>query len=565
MTTGLQRPRGDDAKADRTEHGAFYTPRPLADWVAARLLRSLPPGPATIVDFAAGEGALLAAVARRSRRRLRLVGADIDGPALTALAAALPNAETVRLDAIAAAMRGPAALREQLRVERIEGVVLNPPWGIELNLGRAQLQEAGFELASGQYDSADLFVELAIRLLPEGAAAALIVPDSLFYPDRAPLRRFLLEHCSLDLVARLGEGSFPGVYRGAAVVVAHRGPSAAGHMVECLRLSAASRRRVLRGEASLGEVASDSSHRVPQERFATAPGFGFSIDVRENDLRHVAAICDRGSDWTATLTSGRGVELSKHGEVIECPSCELARPRPRLTRPLTCVCGATLSPALIKPRRIVLPLEGTPSGSWRELIAGEDVKRYEARPSRTILTGVAGINYKRAAAPAGRRLLVRKTGIGLKAALYDGPALTTQTVFHYQATPSTPDFMLAYALGVLSSRVMLAVHLKRTGELEWRSHPYVTQAVLASLPIPVPDPGTPAWAQAKAIAAIAESAAAGAHMEEADLEIERHVAGLYGLGIDDVNWVSRVLDEAGNMETIAGLRFDAERFAKLLD
>ena len=113
--------------------------------------------------------------------------------------------------------------------------------------------------------------------------------------------------------------------------------------------------------------------------------------------------------------------------------------------------------------RIVRPIGSDAiQEGWWPLIAGEDVDRYRSSPSREIRVGIPGINYKRAIGGAEDRLLVRKTGIGLKGAIYQGDAYTTQTVFHFRATDESPSFLLPYVLGVLCSRVMLAVHLKRT-------------------------------------------------------------------------------------------------------
>jgi len=552
MSSALSATGGRVESTRSRTSGAVYTPAPLAAWVAARLLHSLPEGAHTIADFACGEGALLSAVEAAASRPLRLLGADVDPIAIRRAAAALPTGRFTRLDAISASLKGFDSLLRELDAKRIDGIVLNPPWGIELEASRTKLREA-FQLARGQCDSADLFLELAVELLPDGGAAVLILPDSLFFPDRAPLRRFLLETCTLDLVARLGEGFFEGVFRGTAVVALRRGPAPPRHAIECLRLSSDQRKRVLAGEETLESAAAAGAHSVPQSRFARSGGAAFSVDLRQADLKHVRAVCRLPADWTRTLKGGRGVELSKHGEVIVCAHCERSRPRPRRSAPLRCECGAVIDPSRSSHRRIVRPIEAARRADWKPLIAGEDVRRYRCAPSREIETGIDGINYK-GGVQAGDRLLVRKTGIGLKAAIYSGRALTTQTVFHFRATPDTPDFLLRYALGVLCSRVMLAVHLKRTGENEWRSHPYVTQSLLAGLPIPHPEPGTQQWRQAIAIADLVPRRGGRGPTAATDLEIERLVAGLYDFEGADMYWVARVLNEAQSLEGISTLR-----------
>jgi adenine-specific DNA-methyltransferase len=533
--------------------GRVYTPRFLADWVAERLLERLPEN-ATVADFACGQGVLLKALAECSPRPLSLIGTDVDLSALHKAKSGLPEARFRRLDALAAPEDGPTGLKRRLGSITLDGVILNPPWGIDISAGRSELREGGFKLASGQYDSADLFLEMAVGTLEEGGAAALILPDSLFFPDHAPVRKLLLERCSLDLVARLGEGFFPGVYRGTAILVFRRGTPAPRHSVQCLRLSPDERKAVLSGTTTLARVAVRATHRVPQARFERSPGSNFDIDVRRSDVRHVRLVHRQAPSWTKTLTGGRGVELSKHGEVILCRHCGQARPRPRGPAPVLCECGRRMDPTNTSRSKIVRALRAGTGGAWHPLIAGEDVGRYTSFPRREIRMGIEGINYK-AGVDLGRpRLLVRKTGIGLKASIYSGNALTTQTVFHYQPTDESPDFLLAYVLGVLSSRVMLAVHLKRTGEIEWRSHPYVTQKVLAELPIPHPEPGTQQWKQAKAIAESASSFSEDNTSFERDLAIERLVAGLYGFSNADLGWVAQVLNEAQGLKGIASLR-----------
>ncbi|HEY0390776.1 MAG TPA: N-6 DNA methylase [Solirubrobacterales bacterium] len=539
--------------------GAVYTPPFLAAWVASRLCRSLPENASTVADLACGEGALLDAIAKESRHSLELFGSDVDSIAIRKASTALPGANLKQLDILAASLAGIDRLHRSVAPgQKIDGVILNPPWGIELSIAPSSLRSAGFTLARGQCDSADLFLELAVRLLAEGGAAAFILPDSLFFPDHAPVRRFLLETCTLDLVARLGEGFFPGVFRGTAVVVVRRGTPTKKHLIECLRLTPVQRKLVLAQETTLDQIATDSVHSVPQSRFSRSSNSSFAIDLRQADLRHVKTVYRQPANWTKTLISGRGVELSKHGEIVVCAECGHGWPRPRKSAPLQCKCGKSIDPSRALTQRIVRQTRETRSKTWKRLIVGEDVRRYHCIPSREIQMGIEGINYKSAMDLDSPRLMVRKTGIGLKAAVFSGNALTTQTVFHFQPTSDSPDFLLHYALGVLSSRVMLAVHLKRTGENEWRSHPYVTQTLLAELPIPHPRPGSQQWRQAQAIADLVSRRADHAPATGRDLEIERLVAGLYDFKEADFEWVKRVLDDAQGLETVASLRLSPD-------
>ena len=101
------------------------------------------------------------------------------------------------------------------------------------------------------------------------------------------------------------------------------------------------------------------------------------------------------------------------------------------------------------------------------------------------------------------RLLVRKTGIGLKAVVASGMA-TMQTIYHFTPYEAAPSYALHYAAGFLLSRIVIALHLAKTGETEWRSHPYITQKTIRELNIPIPKPGSKEEELAREIAAISK-------------------------------------------------------------
>jgi adenine-specific DNA-methyltransferase len=540
--------------------GAVYTPRPLADWVAGLVLRELSTPKASIWDVACGEGALLAAVERAAPGRHALVGVDVDASAVRRARRALPRARFVHTDALSLLGRDPVhAVPGAATAGRPDGIVLNPPWSAARAQATSHLQRLGYGLARGQFDTYELFLELSLALLADGGVAAFIVPDSLLNTEHQRTRELLLRRSQLLLVARLGEGFFPSVYRGTLVVVVRNTPAGPAHRTRCLRLNAGERRAVLAGSLSLAEVERRRSHGVPQARFVATSHARFDLDVREHERATIEKIeaCEPMS-WRDWLASGRGVELSKRGDVLLCPACELALPKPRVPRVVDCRgCGLAFDDAAAATMRIVEPVDGASrsDGEWRPLIVGEDVRRYTAIPSRRIRTGLRGIAYKSPATFAAPKLVVRKTGVGLNVAVDGTGALTTQVVFNYTRLASSPPFMLEFLAGVLNSRLLLAYHLRTRGDFEWRSHPYVTQRVIEELPVPRLREGTSQWAQAQAIAEAVRARPDGAPpASEADLRIERLVLGLYRLDADDWGWTLRALQEAQALEGIRELR-----------
>jgi len=536
--------------------GAVYTPPILADWVAELLAQHVRNrAPAHIIDLACGDGALLAAAARILGKNTFLSGFDIDQGALRNARSRIPELITRRCNSLL--LVAPERRKQTVRSGGYDAVLINPPWGADPGFTRPQLREMGYTLANGQFDTYDLFLELSLRLLKPGGVVAAIIPDSLFLPEHEALRRMLVRHSAIHLIARLGEGFFDGVYRGTTVIVVSRNVPPPDHSVACMRLTKEWRRRVLKGSSTLSEAAESLTHLVQQDRFLEDASVRFSIDLARAEEDVVGKITAGGSSWTDWFVSGRGVELSKTGRILRCPFCDSANPLPR-TKTKDARCSDCDRPLLFHPSArevLVRPRSDIPAPWWQPFIAGEDVDRYQCSVNREIRLGVKGINYKSPDSFAPRKLLVRKTGLGIKAAIDETGAYTNQVVFHYLRKPSTPGFAMNYVLGVLNSRVLLAYHLKSLGETEWRSHPYVTQKIIASLPIPKVVEGTWQWCQALAIAdAVRDQTLRKDPSGGVDLQIERLCAGLFGLTLRDCEWVLGVLDRVEGMEPLRTLR-----------
>ncbi len=558
----------DDLQRTRRTLGSVYTPPLLATWLAGELARRLPSRDRLrILDPACGEGVLLRAVLDATDQPLTVAGIDRDGRALQRARTVLPaDALLVQADALTLPRFG---LNDQATPQRDNGrpnaVIANPPWGAEVPHSRAALQAAHFTLAQGQFDSFELFIELSLGLVEESGVLAFIIPDAVFLPEHRALRRLLVDTTQLLLIARLGEGFFDGVYRGTTILVCRRARAPDDHTVRCFRLDKQWRKRVLAGAATLEQAQARLAHDVPQQHFARDPEARFDIDLRRQEHSIVKRLEQASLPWRRWLVTGRGVEISKYGAVLCCPHCGVGTPAPRQPRLLQCAgCARPFRSESARRERIVRA-DGSPDPNWRPLIAGEDVERYRCHPSRQIRLGVPGINYKTPETFAARKLLVRKTGVGLKAAIDDSGAYTTQVVFHYSVPPRlpAPPFLLDYLLGVLCSRVMLAYHLKRWGENEWRSHPYVTQRILSALPVPDLAPGAWQWRQAQAIAtAVDARRRVNRHDGDEDLAVERLVAGLYGLTDADCAWVLQVLEDAEALEPIRTLRLSDPRLLR---
>ena len=529
--------------------GAFYTPAPLARFVAERMAAYLPSGPIWALDPACGDGSLLRALTGALQERdIRPTGIDIDSTALARAASNLGTTVDLRegdflSDQVLTATRA-----------RPDVIIANPPWGGTPTHSASIYRALGYELAVGQFDQYELFIERTLQVLRPGGVLGFIIPDSLFLPEHARTRRLLLERSQLREVVRLGEGLFSEVFRGCMVVVATAGPPASDALVRCGRLDRNLRTRVIAGDLPIADAITDE-HRVPQARFAANPHWEINLDVAQADATFDRIGAAGDMDWRSTVSSGRGVELGKRGMAVECVSCGMWRSVPK-SRPVTCAgCDDLLDTR--NPATLVRPYAHEEPG-WAAFIAGEDVQRYSVIPRRQIRTDVPGIRYKADLQLCAPKLLVRKTGVGLTAAIDETGSMTTQSVFHFRPVAGVPGWVLWYLLGALNSRLMAAYHLKRTGDTEWRSHPYVTPRQLMRLPIVDPVRNGATEHVARRVADGAQSMSEAPSDLRADYRVEDALAELYGLTAADGHWVESVLSSAQQLRPIAKLRAPRE-------
>jgi len=545
--------------------GAVYTPAFLAEWVASLLLRNLQKGAnnLTIVDPAAGEGALLKAI-KGKVHQAALYGIDVDPCAVSCAKKSFgKTAHFIKADALHPfpKMSVIGSWRKLLDGRTISGIIANPPWGAQLSQSSQTLRNSGYTLAKGQFDSFGLFIELAISVLPRNGVAVFIIPDSIFQPEHMALRSLLLEKTSLLMIARLGEGFFDGVCRGTTVIACRKGAPSAKHAVPCMRLNKVWRDKILLGKRTLAQAEEEFTHLIPQARFTKDSGHRFDIDLTQEESARISVIEQHINGWSSWLDSTRGVELSKGGRICICPKCGTARPAPRgeEDRWLCLNCGALVKTSSSKQEAIVIPAKNLREG-WLPFIVGEDVDRYRVAPSRAIKTNVRGINYKDEEIFSGKKLVIRKTGVGIKAAIDTSGSYTNQVVFIYKPNQNRrpPEFVLEYFQGVLCSRVMLAYYLKKKGDNEWRSHPYLTQKIIAELPVPdIHENDGWRMKQIKAIASAVHQQNLAPSFDK-DFKIERLVAGLFGLTSDDCGWILNVLNSAQGLEPIRTLRLSGE-------
>lgn len=438
-------------------------------------------------------------------------------------------------------------------------VVGNPPWGADLSDIRTYV-EKDFELATGQYDSYELFVELSKTILKNGGTWGFIIPDSIFLPEHKRLREYLVKNFSLEKIAKLGEGFFENVFRASVILIFTKKQPAPGHMVTCLTLMKEDRAKMKgSNDVDLFVFEREKAIQISQRRFLDDPDFAFEIGSSDYDKAVMAKMEATTIGWADLFDTWRGVELSEEGEIIQCPNCFFWDSKPRKRKgeyvPKTCSnCGHVYEYEKALAKAIIVSEK--PKDDWKPFLPGLGVNRYHTTEKRYIDTSRKGINYKDASTYEGAKLLVRKTGIGIYATIDNSDAYVPQVVFIFKlrgANGGDAKYRLEYILGVLNSRLMLYYYYKKFGDVEWKSFPYMTQKTIMQLPVAKIDFKDKAAVQvhdqiADKVAAVLKK---GAPIDrDEDLEIEDLVFKVYGITPEEKMHVWGELDKVQKLRII---------------
>lgn len=428
-------------------------------------------------------------------------------------------------------------------------VIANPPWGADLSIPARNRKN--YTLLSNQFDSSDLFIESITNNISEGGILGIIIPDSLFFLQRATLRKYLLQKYNIKAVVRLGEKLFPKINRGAAIVVCEKkNPEKenTGH-VDCFTVPANKKSQIINGEIDLYELFENQHNSVLQSHFLNNDRFQFDIQIKasENVIQKINR-CE-SHKLEHYLEGSRGVELSKTGKIIQCPFCFNYLPLPSRNNETYCVHCRSIIPEydLINSQRIIISTKKQETN--KPIIVGENVHRYSVIQDRFIDTQYSGINYKSEKTFSGPKILIRKTGIGVSAALDYSDSLCNQVVYSYKTKDNCP-YPLELFLAILNSRLAFYYFTGNSGETAWRSHPYLTQKEINCFPIPALE-GISKEELLMLVSKVQEFQTAKSN--SCDAWIESFVAKLYGMDRSDYNIIFNHINSAEHLQVIRDL------------
>lgn len=563
---------------DYRKNGVVYTPKILANYVAKKTLqyilsdkKSKLGNKLTIIDPACGDGVLLVSLVKEllnsskfSNKKIVLSGIDTDKNALISckeqLIQELPDNASIKFwntNALCP-LNGHHLVGWDEILQKTTGengfdvVIANPPWGADISDYKEKIDLEDFKTLRGQVDSFELFMELALNILNNGGYYSFIVPDSILNHGKSILRKLLLEKTQILFIARLGEKIFPGINRGCIVIIGRNKRPETNSMVDCFRLNPSHRKKILRGELSFEDAERLTYHKVPQKRFETNKNQTLNIDLKETDAELLKKFTVNKITLGSFLTNARGVELGGSGEICRCPNCKMWSPHPQ-ENVATCnhckksyIVEKSLSETIIKDRRE----KGTVP-----LINGYDIQRYLSKPSKWIAIQRNGINYKNQHTYRGPKILVRKTGVGITAALDYSNSYTTQVVYIFKKKEDEDKIGLEFFIALINSRAYYFYLTKNFGEIEWKSHPYLTQNQILDLPIP----NIKSKESLEIIEKISSLIRPYLKKQQVipkvvDSEVEKMIGRLFGLGFKDYKIIYEGLEQSEDLVPIQALR-----------
>ena len=206
-------------------------------------------------------------------------------------------------------------------------VVGNPPWGADLSEIRAYLDGGPFTLARGQYDSYELFIELGRRLLREGGDVRVHHPRQHHAAGARAVAPHVAGPNRVDAAGAGGRRHFSFRLPRRVLPLFCQPAPAARNSGSAWRHYAKTHRRLLEEDTlfqrskTIAEIVEENGHDVEQSRFRANPRYEVDILAKGPTRPLWRGLTSRVFDWESMTEKGRGVEIGKSGEVLQCPYC----------------------------------------------------------------------------------------------------------------------------------------------------------------------------------------------------------------------------------------------------
>jgi tRNA1(Val) A37 N6-methylase TrmN6 len=376
-------------------------------------------------------------------------------------------------------------------------VVGNPPWGSEIEHEARRRVAIEMKLDSNiAWDSWELFTILSIQSLQEGGRLALVLPDSLFAPEKSRIREYLLKNMVIEKMLNLGPNWFGTNVKMSTVLLQARKGQALQNSFDALILSGELRKDALAGKIPLKQIESRISKAIPQERSLHNSRFEIELFRGSSDEVIFTKLTAQDHTFGSLMISNRGEELSTSGHLWRCNSClRLVKPGRKekggTLKDKPCdLCGNLLKEREVRSEHLV---SDTPSNQYPSMpfIDGNDLgSRYAKIQASKFIALNPDWTFKPKSLYEGPKMLIREAGVGLAATLDLTDSYCPRTLFIYKLKPDelAKGYAYEYLLAVLLSRTAAYYILKKSGEIDTaKAHAKITHEELEALPVPIID------------------------------------------------------------------------------
>ena len=432
-------------------------------------------------------------------------------------------------------------------------VIGNPPWGAEVDA--VALTEAAASLGVDNPDAADsweLFLLLGLKSLRPGGRLAFVLPDSFLYPEKARIRRSLVESGRIEKVLSLGPGWFGSTVRmGTVLVQFRRGePMTPIDSLQGTLLTGELRKRAIKGEVPISQIEAQRSREISAARVLSSDECNIEVFRGRRDDLVIDQIQATSVALSELCTFARGEEINKAGLLWVCPSCLSPTVPGRKKKggeyadKLCPMCGHTLADRAVQ--KVSLVSSSPSEGTCKQFYDGDDITcRYQKLdPKHWIRLDLPGWKSKEESKYTGPKLLIRQAGVGLLAALDYTDARCPQSVYAYRLKAELQDlgWRHEFVLATLLSRTMAYYVFKRWSEVDPdKAHPKVTHTRLGQLRVPRLDFSEKKHRRihdevVEAVLVLLSSTSPLDSVE--DRRVEMLLRGLWGLAADDGAYIN---------------------------
>lgn len=446
-------------------------------------------------------------------------------------------------------------------------VIGNPPWGAEVSSSAIEHLRREFPDIEKieKLDSYELFLHVALRHLKKGGRLCYIEPHTLLYPEKEKTRKFLVDNFKIERWHYLGSDWFGKDIRMNTTILQLKKerPKSDSKFIS-MTLVDEERKEAIEGRLDLKQLEKSYAFQIPQGRSQNSPSAAVELFRYVSDDPILEKIESNSVQLSSLCKRGRGIELNKEGEVVQCPGCGRWVTPPLAVRGVqkeewTKKCNLCGHEFLWKEALATHHVVSETDQYDVPYIDGDSFNgRYKSLTYKSLKLGYDGIDYKQPKLYEKPKIFIRQAGVGLSAAYDEKGAYCPQSVYVYRIrdelssvvedkkdkkTNSHPWSEIVdhkFLLAILQSRTLAYYVFKKFGEIDAsQAFSKLTHVRLGGLPIPIANYREEGWKEkhARIVELVEEMLSSGSAVDSVDWEIERIVQQLYDLKPPDAAYI----------------------------